>query len=451
MTIDDKHEQYLEYLDQWQMCRDFVKGAWALRKHELGVGGTESAYIEKLSPKQTQSEYRQYIKRALYDNVVRRMKNSLLGLVFAKEPEYDVNPEYLETDIDLMETPLVEFAEKIVNQVLTLGRVGVLVDRPAASLDTSILEAEAQNIRPYAIMYDAEQITNWGMSRISNRWQVSLVVLVDGKDKRRELYLDAQGFYHVRIWVKKEKDWMAESDTVPAMNGAPMREIPFYFYGVYSGTPEVCDSPILDIVEIAASRWRSSADLEHARFSCSLPTAYFLGFSDQEVQGLSLGGLNGIVAASTDAKVGFLEYQGQGTEPLERAMQQKADMMAKHGVDLLQDKADAEAAETVKMRISVQTATLADMANSISRIMAQMLSLMSQWAGGTGNCEFELNTDYSSHGLSAQDLDVLVRGVVAGTIRQSVLNARLRKAGLEDMDDAEISAELTYQAQGDTI
>lgn len=444
--IDDKHQQYTEFYDQWETCRDFVAGAWKLRKHENGVGGGETAYIEKLSTKQSNAEYRKYIKRALYDNVVRRMKNSLLGLVFARKPVYSVSPEYIDKDIDLKETPLVEFAESIVNEVLTVGRCGVLVDRPQVKEGTTIAEAEANNIRPYAILYKAESIVNWNTSRIGNRWKVSRVVLYQSADRYLELYLDTGSLYHVAVWVKPEKgDWEKESDVIPLVKNKPQTEIPFYFFSPYSGTPEVFESPILDIVEIACSRWRTSADLEHARFSCSLPTPYFLGFTDDEASRLALGGLNGIVATSTEAKVGFLEYTGQGTEPLERAMQQKADMMSRHGVDLLQDKADAEATETVKMRISVQTATLSDMANSISRIMTQMLSFLSVWGGGTGGAVFELNTDYSAHGLSAQDLLALVQGVVSGTVSQAVLNERLRKAGLEERTDEEIAEDLALK------
>lgn len=444
--IDDKHEQYIEFYDQWETCRDFVAGAWRLRKHDTGNGGGENSYIEKLSPKQSSAEYRKYIKRALYDNVVRRMKNSLMGLVFAKEPIYKVDPAYIETDIDLMETPLNEFAEKVLDEVLTVGRCGVLVDRPPAKEGATVAEAEAGNVRPYAVLYKAEDITNWETARISNRWKASRVVLCQAADRYLELYLDATSLYHAAVWVKPEKgDWKKESDIIPLVAGKAQTEIPFYFFGPYSGTPEVNESPILDIVEIACSRWRTSADLEHARFSCSLPTPYFLGFTDEEASNLALGGLRGIVATSTEAKVGFLEYNGQGTEPLERAMQQKADMMARHGVDLLQDKADAEATETVKMRIGVQTATLADMANSMSRIMEQMLSFMSRWGGGTGACEFELNTDYSAHGLSAQDLLALVQGVVSGTVSQTVLNERLRKAGLEKRTDEEIAEDLALK------
>jgi hypothetical protein len=444
--IDDKHEQFIEYFDQWQTCRDFVAGAWKLREHENGAGGGETAYIEKLSPKQSTAEYRKYVKRALYDNVARRMKNSLLGLAFAKPPVYKVSPEYIATDIDMKETALEEFAEGIVDEVLIVGRCGVLIDRPQAKEGTTIADAEAENIRPYAVLYKAESIVNWETARIGNRWKVSRVVLHQAADRYMELYLDDTSLYHVAVWVKPENgDWMRESDIVPLVGGKAQTEIPFYFFGPYSGTPEVVESPILDIVEIACSRWRTSADLEHARFSCSLPTPYFLGFTDEEASRLSLGGLNGIVATSTEAKVGFLEYNGQGTEPLERAMQQKAEMMARHGVDLLQDKADAEAVETVKMRIGVQTATLADMANSMSRIMVQMLSFMSIWAGGAGGCEFALNTDYSAHGLSAQDLLALVQGVVTGTVSQAVLNERLRKAGLEDRTDEEIAEDLALK------
>ena len=458
MKITDQHSAYSEMATKWRRCRDFIAGADALRKHDIGCNGdAKTAYVPKISPKQSGDEYDAYIRRALYDNVVRRTRNSLVGLVFSKDPEIDLSAsiDYMMNDCDMMETPLIEMAEWIVREVLDVGRCGILVDRPPTDQDASRLDAERAGYRPYFVPYTAERITNWELSRVGNRWMITRVVLSESPETYTELTLTAEG-YGQTIWrkVKDRDEWFPDATVFPKLSGKPIMQIPFYFFGPNTGkcTPE--EPPLIDMVEDARSWYQSSADLEHARFSCSVPTAYFLGFTADETASVVLGGLNGISSTNPEAKVGFLEYTGQGTEPLERALEQKYTMMARHGVDLLSDKRDAEATETVRARVGLQTATLQDVANTASRILSQALTFASSWMGGTEST-IKLNTEYMAAGIDPQEITALLSAVQAGSLPIIDFIRRLRKGRVIESDrtDEEVLSELTLaeEQQGQEI
>jgi hypothetical protein len=460
MKLDDRHQEYTKRWLQWERCRDFLAGTDALIEHDTRTAGAEGSYIERLSSRQSFDEYKAYIRRALYDNTVKRIRNSLIGLVFSKDPiiEIPTGVNYFTNDADLMETPLAEFCESVVSEVMSVGRVGVLVDRPPSATGVSRAETQAAGIRPYFALYKAETIINWKMERVNNRWMVTRVVLDEGSDTIRELTLDDIG-YGVTIWMKQRTgegkptgEYVTSGRVYPQMNNQPIKAIPFYFFGPQSGSVETVEPPLLDIVNIAKSHYQSSADLEHARFACSVPTPYFLGFSSQEVEGLALGGLNGIHTTSADAKVGYLEYTGQGTEPLERAMSQKYEMMARHSVDMLSDRGQAEAVGTVRMKVSVQTATLADMARSVSRLLSQALTFAGQWAGINQPAIVKLNTEYSTEGIDPQEVTALMQGVIQGTIPILDFIRRLRKVGLIEADrkDEDVISDLALAAERDT-
>lgn len=450
--ISDQHSQYNDTRQKWQRCRDFISGADALRAHDLGCSGDfRIAYLPTLSDKQLASDYERYIRRALYDNAVRRMRNSLKGLVFSKEPEVELSPavEYMEDDCDLMETPLIEMSEWIVTQVLDVGRCGILIDRPSMPGSLSLADAEAMGLRAHMVQYTAEQIINWEVARVGSRWMVVRVVLCESPEKYTELILDDTG-YNIRVWVKLEKDWIIESSVYPTMRGQTLKSIPFWFFGATSGKADIGEVPLLDMVEDARSWYQSSADLEHARFACGLPTPGFYGFSDDEAGSITLGGLNGIHSTSPEARAEYLEYKGEGTMPLERALEQKRDMMAKHGVDIL-DKADSEATDTIRARVGIQTATLSSMANCISRLLSQALTFASDWMGG-GECEFELNTQYISASINPQEIAALLQAVVSGALPVSDFVRRLRKGGVIEADrtDDDIQADMELASEMDT-
>jgi len=449
--ITDQHKEYSAMVDKWQRCRDFISGADALREHDLNCyGDYREAYLPLLSDRQLQSDYERYVRRALYDNGIKRMRNSLKGLIFSKEPEVELSPavDYMEDDCDLMETPLIEMAEWIVQQVLDVGRCGILVDRPSMSPGLSLADAEKLGLRAHFVQYTAEQIINWEMARVGSRWMTVRVVLCENEDKYTELLLDDIG-YCIVVWHKEKDEWKVDPPVYPQSKGSVMQSIPFWFFGATSGKPTIEQPPLLDMVEDARSWYQSSADLEHARFACGLPTPGFYGFSEEEAGAIMLGGQYGIHSTNTDARAEYLEYKGEGTMPLERALEQKSAMMARHGVDII-DKADAEATDTIRARVDIQTATLSSMANCVSRLLEQALDFASEWMAG-GECEFELSTKYIDVSISPQEITALLQAVVQGALSQTDFVHRLRKGGIIEADrtDEDIQADLDLENEKD--
>lgn len=461
LNVSDLHKDYTARLTQWQRCRDFFAGADAIRTHDLACkGAAASAYVPRLSDKQTDAEYAAYIRRALYYNAPERTKDGLRGLVFFRDPEI-VTPDGASAileDVDMRGTPLEEMLEEIVGELLEVGRVGVLVDYPVAGEFPSKLDEERSGRRPFMTSYKAEDILNWQSSMIGTKWTLVRVVVrelytkADGTDDYlyRELFLEPMDpeaggalVYKNRVW----RDLNAMPETViPSMNGGPIAEIPFYFYDPRGGRMKPQKPPLLDLIEVARSHYQTSADLEHASFACSVPTPYFLGFTDQEASDIALGGLNGIVSTNPEAKVGYLEYAGSGVDPLERRLAAKADMMAKLGSRMLaEDKKDAEAAETLRIRSSGESATLSDIARAVSRIMTQMLKFAVEWMGlSSEDVSVKLNTEYTPASASPQEITALLASVQAGNLPVTDFIRRLRKVGLieADRDDETIEAEL---------
>ena len=453
--ITDRNPLYNNMTPKWERCRDFIAGADALRDHDLACRGNEYAYLERLSEKQSYAEYRSYIRRALYTNFPNKTKEIFLGMVFSKEPVMEV-PRMLEDylgDIDLRGTPLIEFVETSLDETLGVGRIGVLVDVPQSDEVRTQLDAKAGNIRPYFAMYKAESIIDWQTARINNRYQIVRVVLMESKILYRELLLDDTG-YHVVMWTadKEGDELVPQAPLYPAMNGAPLDRIPFFFVGPKESTIDPELPPLLDIVEVSRSHYQSSADLEHARFACALPTPYFLGFSEDEAEGLSLGGLNGIVARDNQAKVGYLEFTGSGVSSLENALNQKQQMIAELGVEKLAGGNGAETATAVQTRINLQTASLSDMARSISRTMSKALQMMASWAGTEEPFSVSLNSDFIDNTINPQEISALMASVINGSLPLQDYIMRLKKIGVIDSSRAvdDVMKELAGFAEQDT-
>lgn len=481
-TLQTTHPEYQAHADDWRRCRDFIEGIKALRAHDLenwkgnlasvskidGKSTREPAmtgfedkvvacYIPPLSNRMTYIEYVIYLFRGHYYNTVALTKAGYLGMIFGKAPEIALpsGAGPLLNDADLAETPLAEYLEDVVDEVLSVGRVGVLVDRPSVSGQATVGEAQRAGLRPYFATYKAEDMLDWkserrGARNVTTYWKLRERVRRGGDYdyNYRELKLDESG-YHQVLWTRAKKDEDYAPTTInpsmgPLETGKPLDSIPFYPFSPRGGGAEIESPILLDLIEMALEHYQSQTEYANARFSTAIPTAAFLGFSEEEAESIVLGGLNAIVSSNPDADVKYLEYAGLGLEPLRNAIQDIEARMAKWSRMLTEDKKAAEAADTLRIRASGEKVTLSDIARSASRIASQMLTLACTWNNTAGAASITLCADYSEASTDSATITALEKAVVDGRLTQTDFNAYLRRMGIIDAkrDDITIEGEL---------
>lgn len=436
--MDDKpdhlHPEYEAMLPKWQRCRDALAGQDAV--HKAG-----RKYLPALTD-QEPAEYEAYLKRASYYPASGRTWQGLIGLVFRQAPheEAPAAAEPLLEDVTLAGNSAEHFAREIMGEIEAVGRYGVLVEFPrVVQQPGSLAEASAQNLRPYATGYKAEAIINWRVERVGNVMKPTLVVLAEKhktagmfttteEDQIRALLL-LEGRYVQQVWRKPEKsgDWTMVEQIVPLRNGAPLDFIPFFAFGPEENSLHCQEPPLLDLVDVNLSHYRTTADLEHGAHYTGLPTPFIAGVTLGENEKIRIGSSTAIVSPMPEAKASYLEFTGQGLGALEKLLDRKEAQMAAIGARMLMpEKAAVEAAETVAMRHNGENSVLAGQANLTSQGVQAVLNTMREWAGITGEIAFRLSTDFLPGRMSAQDLDALVKSWQAGAISKRTLFTNLQ-------------------------
>lgn len=451
--ITDRHDEYLKRCDQWERCEDAIEGSDAIK-------GKREKYLPRL-PSQSDTEYNGMLLRAIWCNFTGHVLDLFTGLIFSKAVEVDGidADDPLLVDCDMAGRPFEEFAEEIAEEVIGIGRYGVLVDLSGQITDgMSQAEAERSGARACLVGYDADDITNWHEGRHGGRMALDRLVLheeIDEIDQYRECLLTESG-YQVNIWQKidgKKDEWIIVDTLIPLMRGKPLAMIPFFFFDADFGEVEPHAGPLLDLVDLNLSHYRTQADLEHAAFFCGIPTPVFAGFSFDEGSVVKLGSMEGISSSDPSAKWGYLEYSGQGLEPLEKRAAQKEQWIAQLGGGLLEsDKAGTETATAVRMRKTGSNATLASIAQAISRKLGAALTLAKEWTyGDAGPVTVSLCTEYLPATVTPQEINVLMTGVLNGTVRRIDFLDRLKVGGIlpPAANTADIDAELPDAMAGE--
>lgn len=431
-----KHPDYERLARKWQRCRDAAAG-----EAEIHAGGDR--YLPRLA-EESDTDFKKRIARTPFFNATRRTINGLAGMVFRKPPRVEL-PVFGD-NVDAAGTPVETFAARVVEEALTVGRVGLFVDYPPAPDGVRTqADAESLGLRPAIHQYAAESIVNWRYSRINNSTVLSLAVLSEfapvGDDEfshdaeQRWRVLDLfGGAYRVRVFNEDERGRLQLlSETFPTMRGAPMPFIPFAFVG--DGEP-----PLIDLVTLNLHHYQVSADYEHGCHFSGLPSLFISGLRQDDGTKVYLGGPTANALPDPAARAYMVEVAGE-FNALRTNLQDKQAQMAILGARMLEtQRGGVEAAETAAQHRKGEESYLAMYSSDISRSITRALTWMAQWASADGEVVFELNRDYVPVGLSAQELTALVGAWQNGAISHPTLFENLQRGEV-------IAPEVTFEKE----
>lgn len=463
----------------WLRARDVLAG-------EDAVKAAGERYLPMLKS-HTPDEYLAYKTRASFFNATARTADGFLGLIFRREPAVKI-PEgnsgvgralasFCE-DTDMQGTTLTAYAKNVVTEVVGVGRAGTLVD----------WEEQGEQ-RAYAVMYRAEQILNWRTERVNGVNVVTLVVLqenVESREQKAEIQADefetemveqirvlrlvnshmekpdtSTGWrYEVEIWRPKRNgtkrtrktEWELVETRVPLRLGQPLPAIPFVFHGAQHALAAVEKLPLADIIAINLDHYRLDADYKHGLHFTALPTAWVSGFNKDSK--LAIGSSTAWVTETIGATAGYLEFQGQGLQTFERAMDHDERLMAILGSRMLEaQKRVGETADAIELRQSGENSVLSTLALSVSDGLTHMLRWVAWWNSteampediGEDRVLVQLNTDFSNKGMASDELTAIVAAWQAGAISRETMFDLFRRgevlpAGRTDEEEKRLAS-----------
>jgi hypothetical protein len=259
--------------------------------------------------------------------------------------------------------------------------------------------------------------------------------------------LDLDVIYRQRVFEEDKQGLITQigDDIFPLMNGNTMSFIPFEFIGVRDNSPCVDKPPLLDLVDVNLSHYRTSADLEHGRHFTGLPTPVVCGVQLESGQSLSIGSAKAWVFPDPQASATFLEFTGQGLGELREAMREKESMMATLGARMLAPESKGiESAQTASIHRAGENSVLASISQSISISLTHILEWLRDWSNITGEVSVELNRDFVPPTMTAQDLTALVTAWQSGAISHSTLFDNLKQNDI-------IAADQTFEDEQELI
>ena len=458
--VRTQHDDYITFAPIWRKCRDVDNGEDAMHAAKL-------SYLAKLKD-QDDKDYDAYVKRTPFYNATSRTIGGLIGMLF-RRPMILTTPTLIENlleDVNLQGVPFSSFAEELAEECLIVGRVGVLIDyvQLTDNIDEpiTIAKAEVLGLRPTMQMYKTETIINWRHKQINNVWSLCQVVLQeaftmpaknpDGTDSEfcnitepryRVLDIDNEGFYRNRVFRIDERDRdQLVSEIWPLQNNEKMNFIPFEIVTDDGMTFNIDKPPMIDLININISHYKTSADYEHGCHFTALPTFWIAGYKQPiaepglPAEKIYLGSQTALVMPDPQTKVGFVEFTGQGLSTLERNLDRKEQQMAVLGARMIAgEKKAAETATTTAIHRTGENSILSSVSISISQALTYLLQVFSTWAGVEDNAiECIVNKDFLPVAIDGPTLTAYTQTWQAGGLTDEEFFDLIQRGDLVEAD-----------------
>ena len=425
MPVSSEHPSYTARINDWQKCRDAFEGQTAIKA--AGV-----TYLPKLT-EQLDEDYHAYKTRALFYSITGKTISALVGMATTKAPAVTHPPEM---DAFFKDDSGVQFHELLATSLsenLLMGRVGALVDRPISGG------------KPVTAVYTAESIINW---RVDDQGNPTLVVLKEvsvsqNPDDEFEMISTvrfrvlrlAKGIYTQELYDEEGKNPVV---ITPLNVGKPMDFIPFFVVNPFGLGFDMHKPPVLDIVDINISHYRTSADLEHGRHYTGLPVPVVSGVDGSTK--LRIGSMVAWVLPDPTAKAYYLEFTGQGLVSLEKALSEKQSQLASLSARLIgQSSNGSEAADTVRLRYMSETASLAAVVRAIEAFVNRVYRCIATMEStDPTKVAIKMDKEFLDARMSSTELRELVKAYIDGGLSKEALVFNLRRGDVLPPDRTDL-------------
>lgn len=399
-----------------------------------------------------------YWNRARFFNATGRTYESLGGMIWSQDPEVElaVGLEYLKDNADGANNGLREVTQEITDELISLGRIGSLVDMPQNESNLTLGQMESGENAARIINYKAEHIVYWRVDKVGKLLELRLLeyaqvekpmsdsgplndclVAEDICNVRQLVLID--GVYHNRLF--NDKDELIE-DTTPVANSMTLDFIPFQFFGADKNTPDYGKIPLYDLASQNIGHYVLDADNRaNLHYHGSGMTNIYSSMDDNEFFSKNPNGLDcgpgGMNQLNVDDKVEILQIDSTGALPTE--MDRDKQRMIELGAQLVQDTNSNQTLGAKEMEFGSSTSTLKRISYNATSGIKNLLKWCSQFMGVTQESTYKLNTDFIIDMMTPEMINAHMAMVQSGVLPVETVYETARKANFTKLDNEQIA------------
>jgi hypothetical protein len=475
MPVDTLHTGYQERIPDFESIRDGLEGDRRVKAKKQrylpappGMASAGNEVSATRGKRTTTAPYSFYLSFAEFPEIIEPALTGFQGIVHGRLPRVVLPPpmEYLLEDATTEGRALQILWMTITREILAGGRVGLLAD-----------VREDNRVR-FAV-YNVESIINWQARVESEGGGANFVVLIENRELRddesdpfdtrpRRFYKELRlmnDVYQIRHWrdtgefqqptivtgtsfqsipIPTARVNMAGEPAVVLVDGNEWNEVEL-FGSTFNFIPFIPINaldigftygaiPMLPLTRRAYSVYRLTADYRRALYQKADPQAWVTGVSDEEEIPTRIGGDTIWHFSNPEAKVGFLDIDGDGIPLMREAIQDELQRFDQEGGRLLSTTMRPESGDALKKRLLAHQVTLRNIVINAGTGFQQALRMVAVMLGVNPDLvTFEPDLDFAEPTMSSQTfLEFVQAKQIGGPLSLESIHSLARRGGLTE-------------------
>ena len=434
------------------------------------MGGTAAMrlagqlYLPKF-PQETKEMFDIRLKTATLIPAYQRTVETLSAKPFSKDMTLneDLDPEvegWLE-DADMQGRDFEAFAGSIMEEALSHGLSGILVDFPTApeiGRPLSISEERTAGMRPYLVQIHPGQILGWKAARNGGQWiftQLRFKEVVEEDDPEDEFV--EKEIEQVRVleigrwatWRKrydqntKTEEWFLHEEGTTTLDFIPFVPV----YGKRLGFM-LARPPMIELAHLNVKHWQSQSDQDNILHIARLPILTRTGMTsvmDSEgnmvKQDLVIGG-GMAVDLPANVTMQFVEHSGAAISSGQASLDELKDEMRQAGAEMLvvQKSSQQRTRIDANAEANVGMCHLQRITNDLEDALELCLQYMGKYAKRDIKAKVDLFKDFAVADAAESTASFLLNMSSAGKLSSETLFKEVQRRGM-------ISSDVDYEEE----
>lgn len=457
MPITSTHKQYADQCERWARNRAACAGQDAVKLARTAF----LPDVNRLSnTPESRDKYDRYLEGAYWMPVSGYTKQGLIGMMSRRPAEVELPSqiEYALENADGAGLSLDQMAKLALAEVIEVGRLGLLVDYPAAEPGLSAEQVAQMGLSARITIYKAESIDNWKLANIGGVLRLVMVKLCEIAEVEKDEYLLAEekryrvlrlqdGVYTQTLYNDKEEQ-IGEALTPRQSNGQPWEHIPFQIIGATTNSPEVDQALISGIVDLNVPHYQlCAAEMKNLHVHSGGLLVISTNYSPEEWQRMNPNGVT--VGADMGLNVGeggraeILQLEAAQAVAAKLAHLEK--QMVAVGAHLISDTNGLQTAEAARIDASGRASSLSTAVGNVSEGIEAALEDMTLFMGGDpSQVKYQLNQQFYPDNVDAQTIMAMIQLLDRQVVAVQDVRTKLRGGGLiaQNRTDEEIDGEV---------
>lgn len=463
-TVADPIAAYESILPLWRRNRAVCSGERFVKEFDGVIDTTTfSNLLAPFSPSMSQQQFNFFKAEAELPGVVSQYVKMVIGGLLRKKPQLELPEDapadakdWILSSFGQDGASLASFLDKALLEELQTSRCWVHVDYPSIPNAEEYTQEELLTFKPYPVLWEAEAVVNWTMTRdsVTGEQKLTRVIMRTFEEDFSTNEFHAElidtvfvheivgGFYQIRKYQLQ-----GATPQVPVVNGKQIKQhdgksptfefvklndniqhngerLTFIPAWPLNGSVEVIDPVITQLVDKEVSLYNKLSRRNHLLYGASTYTPVLsANISDAEFAAIVNAGLGSWIRLNTGDTATILETPTAALADMDRAIVSGFEEMARLGVRMMSPEV-AQSGVALELRNAAQTAQLGTLNMKVSSQMSDIIAFMINWRYGTEytaqDVKFSMSADFNPAPLGEEWLRLITEWYQAGLLPRTV-------------------------------